>query len=82
MPQREDLREIRAIGIAVEPDALYAEGVQDGGEIIGGRREYTRFRVLLDLVHSARTDTRTVASLSSLEPGDVNEALLASLGAA
>jgi len=35
MAQGEHLREIRAVGVPVEPDALHAEGIEDGGEIIG-----------------------------------------------
>ena len=51
-----------------------------GGEIIDGQGGDARFRVLFDLVHAGRTDMRTVTCLSSLEPSDVNELLLARLG--
>ena len=51
-----------------------------GGETSNGQGGDARFRVLFDLVHAGRTDPRTVTCLSSLEPSDVNELLLARLG--
>jgi glycosyltransferase involved in cell wall biosynthesis len=51
-----------------------------GGGLSSGQRDEARFRVLFDLVHAGRVDATTVGLLSSLEPGDVNEALLARLG--
>ena len=47
-----------------------------GGELSSGQRDDARFRVLFDLVHAGRVDATTVGLLSSLEPGDVNRALL------